>query len=101
MYKCSLCYLQNVDITFKSCLQKAERMKLKSVAFPAVGTGSQGYPPNVVSNSLFDTVEQYNKDNRNTKINSVICVVFQAEHYQVVKHIALHYHCRSDQHFTR
>lgn len=76
-------FFQNVDKTLQACLEKAESMGLQSIAIPALGTGNQRYPPDDVSKSLFETIENYTNDNTNTNIELVICVVFQDQHFQV------------------
>lgn len=47
---------------------------LKSISFPSIGTGAQGYPPALVASVMLETVFKYicsNKDNSAT-INIVI-----------------------------
>ena len=45
------------------CLKKAEKNKLSCIAFPALGTGTLGYPPCLTAKAMFDAVEEYQKTN--------------------------------------
>ncbi|NXF49074.1 PAR14 polymerase, partial [Oceanites oceanicus] len=46
------------DIITK-CLQIAEELSLKSITFPAIGTGNLGFPGSVVAKLLFDKVFEF------------------------------------------
>uniref|UniRef100_A0A8B9QS88 Poly [ADP-ribose] polymerase n=1 Tax=Anas platyrhynchos TaxID=8839 RepID=A0A8B9QS88_ANAPL len=50
------------------CLQTAEELYLKSITFPAIGTGNLGFPRSVVAKLLFDKVFEFS--NRK-KVNSL------------------------------
>ncbi|NXG87581.1 PAR14 polymerase, partial [Stercorarius parasiticus] len=50
------------------CLQIAEELSLKSITFPAIGTGNLGFPRSVVAKLLFDKVFEFSNKN---KINSL------------------------------
>ncbi|NXU56616.1 PAR14 polymerase, partial [Turnix velox] len=50
------------------CLQIAEELSLKSITFPAIGTGNLGFPRPVVAKLLFDKVFEFSSKN---KINSL------------------------------
>lgn len=64
----------------ENCLSLAETKKLKSIAFPALGTGNLGYPANVVAAKLFDTVEKYLSKNPNGSLEEVRFVIYQNDH---------------------
>ncbi|XP_032920371.1 protein mono-ADP-ribosyltransferase PARP14-like isoform X2 [Catharus ustulatus] len=55
------------DIITK-CLEIAEELSLKSITFPAIGTGNLGFPRSVVAKLLFDKVFEFSSKN---KVNSL------------------------------
>uniref|UniRef100_A0A4W3JDA9 Poly [ADP-ribose] polymerase 14-like n=1 Tax=Callorhinchus milii TaxID=7868 RepID=A0A4W3JDA9_CALMI len=42
-----------------SCLQNAEALQLKSISFPAIGTGLLGFPKSHVANIMFEEVSKF------------------------------------------
>ncbi|XP_010291658.1 PREDICTED: poly [ADP-ribose] polymerase 14-like [Phaethon lepturus] len=50
------------DIITK-CLEIAEEISLKSITFPAIGTGNLGFPRSVVAKLLFDKVFEFSSKN--------------------------------------
>nr|XP_009675518.1 PREDICTED: poly [ADP-ribose] polymerase 14 [Struthio camelus australis] len=50
------------------CLQIAEELSLKSITFPAIGTGNLGFPKSVVAKLLFDKVFEFSSKK---KVNSL------------------------------
>ncbi|NXC68086.1 PAR14 polymerase, partial [Anhinga anhinga] len=50
------------DIITK-CLQIAEELSLKTITFPAIGTGNLGFPRPVVAKLLFDKVFEFSSEN--------------------------------------
>jgi O-acetyl-ADP-ribose deacetylase (regulator of RNase III) len=58
------------------CLKKAEKNKLSCIAFPALGTGTLGYPPCLTAKAMFDAVEEYQKTNPKY-LKTVHFVLFQ------------------------
>ncbi|NXK13240.1 PAR14 polymerase, partial [Herpetotheres cachinnans] len=50
------------DIITK-CLETAEELSLKSITFPAIGTGNLGFPRSVVAKLLFDKVFEFSSKN--------------------------------------
>ncbi|NXX53425.1 PAR14 polymerase, partial [Scopus umbretta] len=50
------------DIITK-CLQIAEELSLKSITFPAIGTGNLGFPRSVIAKLLFDKVFEFSSKN--------------------------------------
>ncbi|XP_027758457.1 protein mono-ADP-ribosyltransferase PARP14-like, partial [Empidonax traillii] len=43
------------------CLKKAEELGLKSISFPALGTGGFGFPKSLVSKLMFDVVFEFSR----------------------------------------
>ncbi|NXA17797.1 PAR14 polymerase, partial [Ibidorhyncha struthersii] len=53
------------------CLQIAEELSLKSITFPAIGTGNLGFPRSVVAKLLFDKVFEFSSKNRVNSLQEV------------------------------
>ncbi|NWU08682.1 PAR14 polymerase, partial [Cephalopterus ornatus] len=72
------------DIITK-CLEIAEELSLKSITFPAIGTGNLGFPASVVAKLLFDKVLEFSSK---TGVNSLeevhfLCHPKDTTHIQV------------------
>lgn len=85
------CALQVLGNIITECLQTAEELYLKSITFPAIGTGNLGFPRSVVAKLLFDKVFEFS--NRK-KVNSLKEVHFllhpkDKENIQVSYHVFL------------
>ena len=66
----------------QKCLQVCEQKSASSVAFPSLGTGNLGYPPNIVAKVMVTTVQNYYKVYRATCIRSVKFVIFKDNIYK-------------------
>lgn len=53
------CVLQNLEEAITFCLKKTEEFGLKSITFPAIGTGGFGFPKTIVSKLMFDVVFRF------------------------------------------
>lgn len=58
------------DIITK-CLEIAEELSLKSITFPAIGTGNLEFPRPVVAKLLFDKVFEFSSKNRVNSLEEV------------------------------
>ncbi|NWX59781.1 PAR14 polymerase, partial [Promerops cafer] len=58
------------DIITK-CLEIAEELSLKSITFPAIGTGNLEFPRSVVAKLLFDKVFEFSSKNRVNSLQEV------------------------------
>ncbi|NXG22938.1 PAR14 polymerase, partial [Grallaria varia] len=58
------------DIITK-CLEIAEELSLRSITFPAIGTGNLGFPTSVVAKLLFDKVFEFSSKNRVNSLEEV------------------------------
>ena len=56
----------------------AENLKLKSIAFPAIGTGVAGFPPDECAKIMLKTIKEFNF----SKINEVMLVLFDNSIYE-------------------
>uniref|UniRef100_A0A663N989 Poly [ADP-ribose] polymerase n=1 Tax=Athene cunicularia TaxID=194338 RepID=A0A663N989_ATHCN len=57
------CALQVLGNIITKCLEIAEELSLKSITFPAIGTGNLGFPRSVVAKLLFDKVFEFSSKN--------------------------------------
>ncbi|KAH1185092.1 protein mono-ADP-ribosyltransferase PARP14-like [Mauremys mutica] len=53
------------------CLQTAEQLSLKSITFPAIGTGNLGFPKPVVAKLMFDQVFKFSRKKKNQSLEEV------------------------------
>ncbi|NWW31625.1 PAR14 polymerase, partial [Panurus biarmicus] len=53
------------------CLETAEELSLKSITFPAIGTGNLEFPRSVVAKLLFDKVFEFSSKNRVNSLEEV------------------------------
>ncbi|XP_070571231.1 protein mono-ADP-ribosyltransferase PARP14-like [Ptychodera flava] len=60
-----------------SCLQKASKSKMTSIAIPAIGTGNLNYPGDVVSQIIYEAVLEFSQ---NSSLNEIRIVVFEMDH---------------------
>ena len=67
--------------TIESCLHKAEELKCNSIAFPAIGTGAHGYPPDAAAKGMMKAIDQF-ATSKPTHITCVRIVLFQQNAYQ-------------------
>lgn len=65
------------------CLEKAEETGLNSIIFPALGTGTLGYPPCLVAKTMFDAVYEFGKTRNPKHLQKVHFVLFEKEVVQV------------------
>ncbi|XP_076118299.1 protein mono-ADP-ribosyltransferase PARP15-like [Mytilus galloprovincialis] len=70
---------KNIDVVVRNCLAEANKQRLTSMSFPALGTGFLKYPPRTVIASMFKTVEDFAKSNPNSTVKIVNCIVFAGD----------------------
>lgn len=66
-----------LEEVIKRCLKKAGKRQLRSVAFPALGTGGNAYPPEVSAQVFFRTIKKFQTDCPNTTVRDVRLVIFK------------------------
>ncbi|NXD19774.1 PAR14 polymerase, partial [Spelaeornis formosus] len=79
------------DIITK-CLEIAEELNLKSITFPAIGTGNLEFPRSVVAKLLFDKVFEFSSKNRLNSLDEVCFLLHTKDtaNIQVIPYL-LHY----------
>jgi len=58
-----------------NCLETADKVGYKSIAIPAMGTGKISYPRDKVAAYMYDLVEKFANNNKQSKVSEVIFVV--------------------------
>ncbi|XP_072197856.1 protein mono-ADP-ribosyltransferase PARP14 [Excalfactoria chinensis] len=53
------------------CLQTAEELSLRSITFPAIGTGNLGFPSSAVAKLLFDKVYEFSSKRKTDSLQEV------------------------------
>jgi O-acetyl-ADP-ribose deacetylase len=69
-------------------LRRAEELKLKSIAFPALGTGVARFPVDQCAEVMIGAVRDYAAENRGSSLELVVFVLFTASDYQAFKRVA-------------
>ncbi|XP_069139910.1 protein mono-ADP-ribosyltransferase PARP14-like isoform X2 [Argopecten irradians] len=59
-----------------SCLYSADKMRMTSIAFPALGTGRLGYPAITVANVMLACVRAFERDKPDSCLRNVMFVVY-------------------------
>ena len=63
-------------------MKECDRLKASSVAFPSIGAGNLGFPPDVVARIMVDAVSNYLDKNKRTSVTSVLFVIFDDNVYK-------------------
>jgi O-acetyl-ADP-ribose deacetylase (regulator of RNase III) len=71
-------YIKNATL---NSLKKAEELKIKSIAFPAFGTGVGGFPIDICAQIMLDQVKDFSKKTK--YLREVLFVLFDKKSYEV------------------
>jgi poly [ADP-ribose] polymerase 10/14/15 len=74
-----MCNLQILRTFVKNVLNEAFKRGVRSIAFPAIGSGNLKFPPDVVAASLFETVDNFSARNARTSISEVRFVIYEKD----------------------
>ena len=61
------------------CLEKANKSRSRSIAFPAVGTGNLGYPKEYVAKLMYESIYKFSKNNPRLSLKQVNLVVYHED----------------------
>ncbi|XP_035674108.1 protein mono-ADP-ribosyltransferase PARP14-like isoform X1 [Branchiostoma floridae] len=61
------------------CLEEAEKSKMESIAFPAIGTGSLDFPRDLVAKVMFAEVLEFGKENLDSGVKDIRFVVYSMD----------------------
>ncbi|XP_048853588.1 core histone macro-H2A.1 isoform X1 [Brienomyrus brachyistius] len=68
-----------LDKTVKNCLALADEKKLKSVAFPSIGSGRNGFPKQTAAQVILKAISSYFMATMSSSIKTVYFVLFDSE----------------------
>uniref|UniRef100_A0A3B3SD64 MacroH2A.1 histone n=1 Tax=Paramormyrops kingsleyae TaxID=1676925 RepID=A0A3B3SD64_9TELE len=68
-----------LDKTVKNCLALADEKKLKSVAFPSIGSGRNGFPKQTAAQVILKAISSYFMGTMSSSIKTVYFVLFDSE----------------------
>lgn len=68
-----------LDKTVKNCLALADDKKLKSVAFPSIGSGGNGFPKQTAAQLILRAISSYFVATMSSSIKTVYFVLFDSE----------------------
>uniref|UniRef100_A0A8C0XXR6 MacroH2A.1 histone n=1 Tax=Cyprinus carpio carpio TaxID=630221 RepID=A0A8C0XXR6_CYPCA len=68
-----------LDKTVKNCLALADEKKLKSVAFPSIGSGRNGFPKQTAAQLILKAISSYFVTTMSSSIKTVFFVLFDNE----------------------
>ena len=63
------------------CLKECTKLKVTSIAFPAIGTGNLGYPNDVVARVMVEAVSSFLSSHKSSTLNAVYLVIFMTDTY--------------------
>jgi len=70
-----------------AALANAEAIGLKSIAFPALGTGVGTLPYDVAARAMFDAVSAYVKHRQVARLKKIVFVLFDQHAYDAFKNV--------------
>ncbi|XP_068600280.1 core histone macro-H2A.1-like [Brachionichthys hirsutus] len=68
-----------LEKTVKNCLVLADEKKLKSVAFPSIGSGRNGFPKQTAAQLILKAISSYFVATMSSTIKTVYFVLFDSE----------------------
>jgi O-acetyl-ADP-ribose deacetylase (regulator of RNase III) len=71
----------------RNSLMRAEELKLKSIAFPALATGVAAFPAQECAETMIGAVQQYAKEHPASSVTLVRFVLFGDADYQVFENV--------------
>lgn len=75
-----------LDKTVKNCLALADEKKLKSVAFPSIGSGRNGFPKQTAAQLILKAISSYFISSMASSIKTVFFVLFDSESIGIYTH---------------
>lgn len=68
-----------LEKTVKNCLALADDKKLKSIAFPSIGSGRNGFPKQTAAQLILKAISSYFVSTMSSSIKTVYFVLFDSE----------------------
>ena len=70
-----------LEQTIYACLERAEKLKYSSIAFPAIGTGGGSISPQSAANAVVNALQKFTTKKNPKYLNVIRIVLFQQQHY--------------------
>ncbi|XP_023192014.1 poly [ADP-ribose] polymerase 14-like isoform X2 [Xiphophorus maculatus] len=64
---------------FQDCLDLAEKTRLSSISFPAVGTGNLGFPKNLVATLMLDKFLEFSSQRQSKNLKKIAVVLYPGD----------------------
>ncbi|XP_032422915.1 protein mono-ADP-ribosyltransferase PARP14-like isoform X3 [Xiphophorus hellerii] len=64
---------------FQDCLDLAEKARLSSITFPAVGTGNLGFPKNLVATLMLDKLLEFSSQRQSKNLKKIAVVLYPGD----------------------
>ncbi len=68
---------ENLASSYRSCLEKADEKRLKSIAFCSISTGVYGYPLDLAAPLALGTVRDWLESHPETSLERIVFAMFQ------------------------
>lgn len=72
-------FIQEIESVVVNCLSEANKQRLASVAFPALGSGGLGYDRFDVARAMFSAVVKFGKQNRQANVVDVRFIIYDKD----------------------
>lgn len=72
-------FFQEIETVVINCLSKANKNRLASVAFPAIGSGSLGYNKKEVAKIMFSAVDKFARANPQANVTDVRFIIYDKD----------------------
>lgn len=72
---CFLLLFQDLTSIIRFCLDKAEKLHMQSLSFPAIGTGNLNFPRDLVCTTLLKEIHRFSSKRAPRHLREVLIVV--------------------------
>ncbi|KAK3085052.1 hypothetical protein FSP39_023555 [Pinctada imbricata] len=90
---------ENIQNFVTKCLEEADDANVKTLAFPALGTGKLGYPEKIVAEKMFEAIKAFSERHKKTSITKVKFVIYEEDIHvlMIFKDIEKQHHSTSNE----
>ncbi|XP_046543349.1 protein mono-ADP-ribosyltransferase PARP14-like [Haliotis rubra] len=71
--------INKLKLTVTECLEEASKSKYARLLFPALGAGNLNYDKNTTARTIYETVNEFWKENPTTTLKSVTVVIYHGQ----------------------
>lgn len=83
MYKDMLCAFQVMEDIIRECMEITDSLSLKSIAFPAIGTGNLGFPKTIFAELIISEVFKFSSKNQLKTLQEVHFLLHPSDHENI------------------